>query len=119
MEVNPDPEGWENLVNEVPIHIVVGAQDTAPQPGGRGYPANSTRIAVGQLWAGQMNELAAPGKPAIVVEVVPSVKHDSRRLTPHAQRFFKQVVHSFRLAAPCHDLSASGNIKLKGAIGAR
>jgi len=96
LEVNPDPEGWENLVNGVPIHIVVGAQDTAPQPGGRGYPANSTRIAVGQLWAGQMNELAAPGKPAIVVEVVPSVKHDSRRLTPHAQRFFKQAISSLR-----------------------
>lgn len=70
------------------IHVIVGSQDTAPQPQ-RPLHDGTNRIELAESWVAAMNDVAmrfgAAGRANL--SIVPGIGHNSRALAPHAQNF--------------------------------
>lgn len=87
--VEPDFEGWIRATR-LPITIVIGSDDTIPQPerpGQRGI----TRVDFARSWAEDMNELARRhGRPPCVkLIIIPGARHGSAVLTSACQMALK------------------------------
>jgi len=70
------------------VHVIVGSQDTKPQPQ-RPLHLGKNRVEFARSWVTAMNESArrfgAAGRARVTV--IPGIGHNSRALTPHAQRY--------------------------------
>ncbi len=84
--VEPDRDKWLQAT-ELPIAVIVGAEDTEPQPDRPGHRGR-TRIELARNWVADMCALARSEdrRPGIRHAVIDGIGHDSRRLTPACQQ---------------------------------
>jgi len=84
-----DPNGWISA-SRLRIQLVVGSLDTEPQPKRDSHPEHSTRIELAELWIAAMRELDSRATQ-ITMEIIPGVKHDSRRLVPSVYSYLRNL----------------------------
>lgn len=84
LDVRPNLNDWLHAA-QLPITVVVGAQDLDPQPARPGHRGRN-RVELAHQWAQEMNELAGRNHKSgqVTVTIVPNVGHNSRRLTPRS-----------------------------------
>ncbi len=91
VDIEPDPEGWLQAA-VLPISIVIGDEDTSPQPCRAAHCSeplristdSTTRLAIAKKWQGDMNALAASEGQfgRVHMEIVEGIGHSSAALTP-------------------------------------
>ncbi|MEQ9337308.1 MAG: alpha/beta hydrolase, partial [Miltoncostaeaceae bacterium] len=91
LDIRPDPEGWVEAATR-PVTVVVGDEDTAPQPCRPahcedGWGESATRIQIGRRWVERMNDLAerTGRRGRVGFRLIPGAGHDSAALTDACQ----------------------------------
>lgn len=98
VEADPDPDGWLEAAC-LPVTVVVGDEDTDPQPCRPGHCEDdwgdeATRIQIGRRWVERMNDLAERNgcRGRVGFRLVPGAGHHSTGLDDACQEVLRAVL---------------------------